>query len=102
MLKDNMYTTWAEDTSWGFRVISGPYTGVKVRINDVILQDDSSDVKIDCDFLEYPSNVDPGDFNSGPYNELFAKIFNEILKEAIEFHEQQSSRTDDTEESSRE
>ena len=66
MLKDKIYTTWVDDNSWGFKVISGPYAGIKVRINDIDIQGEGTDAKIDLLLSELLISVYVVEFAANP------------------------------------
>ena len=100
MLRDDLYRPWfANDQDWGFEIIDGEYSGVTIQVEEIAFsKEEDTGVKLNFHVIGKPETFNDDEVESDLFNSTVELIINDILREAINFYEQ--DRTDDTSESS--
>ena len=100
MLRDDLYRPWfANDQDWGFEIIDGEYSGVTIQVEEIAFsEEEDTGVKLNFHVISKPETFNDDEVESDLFNSTVELIINDILREAINFYEQ--DRTDDTSESS--
>lgn len=99
-LRGDLYSPWfAGEKDWGFEIIDGEFSGIVVQIESVEFSD-KNDSSVDLEFhvIKQPEDDREIDIKGELFNHTVELIINDILREAIEAHEQ--ARADDSEKSS--
>ena len=100
MLRDDLYRPWfANEQDWGFEIIDGEYSGVTIQVEEIAFsEEEDTGVKLNFHVISKPETFSDDEVESDLFNSTVELIINDILREAINFYEQ--DRTDDTSESS--
>jgi hypothetical protein len=86
------YEPWNRGEAWGFKITNGKYENTIISINNIELNEDSS-CALDFNFYEKTYGLSEGDFSSEEFNSDMSSIINDILKKAVDEHENRDSNT---------
>lgn len=100
MLRNDLYKPWfASEKDWGFEIIDGQFSGVIVQIERVeFVETEDGNLEAEYHIVSKPEIISDNDIKSDLFEAIFQNIIVDIIKEAVEEHEQ--NRNNNTEKSS--
>lgn len=87
MLRGDLYNPFFENNDWGFEILSGDFQGVVVQIENLKFpREDDPQIDIDFHVIHKPELLSNDDIKGPMFNAVFETIVNDIVREAIEIH----------------
>lgn len=99
MLRNDLYRPWfVGDKDWGFEIIDGEYSDVVVQIEAIeFSKEREGSVDLNFHIVRKPEDLQELDSSDPMFNKTVELIINDILREAVDYHEQ--TRSNDSSES---
>ena len=89
MLRNDLYRPWFEgNTAWGIEIISGDFKDVVLQIEKMEFADEPGNVELVYHVISKPEIIEEELSKNPTFESTVEFIINDILKEAIEIHEQ--------------
>lgn len=96
MLRNELYKPWfVGDTSWGFEIVDGDFSGVVVQVENLdFAKDNSSSLDINYHIINKPEVISEDLSQSELFKTIFETIINDIVREAVELYKDEQDRND--------
>ena len=89
MLRNELYRPWFEgNTNWGVEITSGDFKDVVIQIEKMEFSDEPNNVELVYHVISKPEILEEELSKNPVFESTIELIINDILKEAIEIHEQ--------------
>lgn len=89
MLRNELYRPWFEgNTNWGVEITSGDFKDVVIQIEKMEFSDEPNNVELVYHVISKPDILEEELSKNLVFESTIELIVNDILKEAIEIHEQ--------------
>lgn len=89
MLRNELYRPWFEgNTNWGIEITSGDFKDVVIQIEKMEFSDEPNNVELVYHVISKPDILEEELSKNLVFESTIELIVNDILKEAIEIHEQ--------------
>ena len=89
MLRNELYRPWFEgNTNWGVKITSGDFKDVVIQIEKMEFSDEPNNVELVYHVISKPDILEEELSKNPVFESTIELIVNDILKEAIEIHEQ--------------
>ncbi len=89
MLRNELYRPWFEgNTNWGVEITSGDFKDVVIQIEKMEFSDEPNNVELVYHVISKPDILEEELSKNPVFESTIELIVNDILKEAIEIHEQ--------------
>ena len=89
MLRNELYRPWFEgNTNWGVEITSGDFKDVVIQIEKMEFSDEPNNVELVYHVISKPDILEEELSKNPVFESTIELIINDILKEAIEIHEQ--------------
>lgn len=89
MLRNELYRPWFEgNTNWGIEITSGDFKDVVIQIEKMEFSDEPNNVELVYHVISKPDILEEELSKNPVFESTIELIVNDILKEAIEIHEQ--------------
>jgi hypothetical protein len=89
MLRNELYCPWFEgNTNWGVEITSGDFKDVVIQIEKMEFSDEPNNVELVYHVISKPDILEEELSKNPVFESTIELIVNDILKEAIEIHEQ--------------
>jgi hypothetical protein len=68
---------------WGFKLLDGDFAGTTISINNVEMEDNNQNAKLDFTFIRKPEGKTEEQLTSEEFNNIMAEVVNDILRKTI-------------------
>jgi hypothetical protein len=78
---------------WGVELLEGDFTGAKISINSLKMENDLPECALDFTFIRKPEGRTEEQLTSNEFNAIMTEIINDILTKAIDDFENRESNS---------
>lgn len=97
MLRNDLYRPWFEgERAWGIEITSGEFKDVVIQIEKMEFTDEPGNVELIYHVISKPDLIEDELSKNPLFESQVELIINDILKEAIEIHQDEQNRNNNT------
>lgn len=97
MLRNDLYRPWFQgETAWGVEITSGEFKDVVIQIEKMEFSDDPNNLELFYNVISKPEIFEEELSKNPLFESQVDLIINDIIKEAIQIHQDEQNRNNNT------